>query len=357
MPAIFTLPTVTSRRLLIALVLGGAALALALGFFSPRWWLMRQPVPGSFQWSRAEGFLLQCSDPFRRDIEPALHWRLLPPLVAHTLGLRGYAPLLLPWLGALLLLTTTAHIFLQRLSSARLAFFATVPICASFAVLSSVNFLGVNDSWAWLALLLATFARPRWVLPIACLLGPWIDERFVIGLPLALIVRALDRSTAPAWSTALPLLWLAPYLAARLLAPHDASTHFFLSTHLRMSVGWLALAPFGWWMSFRAGWLAIIAAFALMPTAWRPLVLIAAFAELAVMPLIAADLSRSGVIVFPLLIWGLLALARRYPEHAPRLLGALAVAALLIPAANVVATKLDPIDSLPVELYRFLRSP
>jgi hypothetical protein len=66
-----------------------ACLALGMFFFAPQLWLMTEYQPGTFQWDRARTFLLQCEIPLRRDIEPAMHWRLLPPLVCHALHLRG----------------------------------------------------------------------------------------------------------------------------------------------------------------------------------------------------------------------------------------------------------------------------
>jgi hypothetical protein len=62
---------------------------------------MRQYMPGSFQWDRAHAFLLQCEHPLRHDVEPAMLWRLLPPLAAHALHLPGNTPLIIPWLGLL----------------------------------------------------------------------------------------------------------------------------------------------------------------------------------------------------------------------------------------------------------------
>ena len=55
----------------LALITGGCLL-LSILFFAPRLWLMRDYVPGSFQWDRAHTFLLQCEQPLRRDIERLL---------------------------------------------------------------------------------------------------------------------------------------------------------------------------------------------------------------------------------------------------------------------------------------------
>jgi len=74
------------RRLVL---ITAGSLALSVLFFAPRLWLMQHYVKGSFQWDRAHTFLAQCEQPLRRDIEPAMDWRLLPPLAAHALHLPG----------------------------------------------------------------------------------------------------------------------------------------------------------------------------------------------------------------------------------------------------------------------------
>jgi hypothetical protein len=56
----------------------------------------------------------------------------------------------------------------------------------------ATGWLGYYDSWLFLGLLTVSFSQRRWLLCSACLLTPWIDERFFIGFPLALLVRWLD---------------------------------------------------------------------------------------------------------------------------------------------------------------------
>jgi len=52
---------------------------------------------------------------------------------------------------------------------------------------------------------------------------------------------------------------------------------------------------------------------------------------------------------------GCFAFARREPARAPRLLLALGVTNLLIPAAHMTYVNIDLINALPVELFRLFR--
>ena len=73
-----------TMRTIIALF----CLALTVFFFSPRLWILAERTPGSFEWDRGLSYMRQCADPFASDLEPAMRWRLLPPLTARVLGLR-----------------------------------------------------------------------------------------------------------------------------------------------------------------------------------------------------------------------------------------------------------------------------
>jgi hypothetical protein len=349
--------SVSPRRLVF---ITAACLALSVLFFAPRLWLMRQYVPGSFQWDRAHTFLLQCQEPFRRDIEPAMQGRLLPPLVAHTLHLPGNTPLGLPWLGIIAATAYTAVLFRRRIDDWRFVAGGTLLFATTSAVLVPVDWLGINDAWVWLGLLGVAFGRARWAVPFACLLCPWIDERFLIGFPLAWLVGRHDRDTAWSWPATRDALWLLPYLALRLvLAGRDAAgsgaAHQFLDYQLQHAGKLLPLAPLGWWMGLRAAWAAVAYAGWHTPPARRWLGACTLVATVGITFILASDLSRSIAILIPVVFAGCFAYARRSPEAAPRALLILGIANLLIPAAHVVYQHMDPINPLPIELLRLLR--
>jgi len=341
---------------------GFAVLLLTVFFFSPRWWLMSSPAPGSFQWSRGLGFVAQCENPFRTDIEPALRWRLLPPLVAHHLGLRGTIAFIIPWLGVFALLSAVASWSARLLAARTSAFFLTLLVATSSAVLVPLHWLGINDAWIWFGLLAIACSRSQYALVFAALLCPWIDERFLIGLPLALWCRYQLQPSVHTRLLLASLLPAVPYIAIRLVAllnaPADAPDNAFLRHTLTEYRTWLPLAPLGWWMALRAAWPLALAAFARQsPVPLRTTAVGVALSSftLLVSAVLAADLSRSAAVILPLLVVGAVTLSAQLPSYVRLFLAVCAVANLVIPAAHIVYRKIDIVDSLPVELYRLLR--
>lgn len=338
----------------VLIALGSLTLSILL--FSPRLWLMTTEVPGSFQWSRAATFLLQCEAPLRTDVEPAMLWRLLPPGVAHLLHLPGKTPLMLPWLGVLFATIYVAVLLNRQRPDTRFVFGGTLLFATTSAVLVPVGWLGMNDAWVWLGLFAVAFGRSAWAAPLACVLCPWVDERFIIGFPLAWLAGRIERNE-PLWGRpALIALWLLPYALLRLTFDRQGTaTQFFLQNQTKESLQLLPLAPFGWWLGLRIAWVAVGYALWRGSTDRRCLLAGVLLATLTTSLLLASDLSRSVAIVSPLVLAGCFVALRRLPELAPRLVLGLGITNLLIPAAHIVHRHIDPIHPLPVELFRLLR--
>ena len=116
------------------------------------------------------------------------------------------------------------------------------------------------------------------------------------------------------------------------------------------------MAPLGWWMGLRAGWLGVGYAAFTIPGERRLAAGLVLGVTLAISLLLASDISRSAAIVSPVFVLGAFALARRNPDRAPLILLGTACANLVIPAAHVILTKIDPINPLPVEIFRLIRA-
>ena len=342
------------------LILAMASVAATLVMFSPHLWLMRHEVPEAFQWHRALTFLAQCAEPFRSDVEPAMRWRVLPPIVSSTLHLRGYFPLILPWLGVLFLTGYVSNLLAKRISNWRYILGGTLLITTTSAVLVPIGWLGINDAWVWVGLLVIAFGRSRMALILASLLCPWVDERFLIGFPLAWLVRQAESEHAFSPREVLSWIWLLPYGIIRIVLAstlvHDEASVHFLKHAVTEASAYAAFAPFGWWMGLRVGWL--LAIYALIKVGWieRGLLLTVAGATLLTMMLVASDLSRSVAILVPLVLLGCFRVAREFGSSASQIMLRLGVANLLIPAAHVIYTKIDVISPLPIELFRLFRT-
>ena len=290
-----------------------------------------------------------------------MRWRLLPALVAHGLGLRGNAPFVIPWLGVVVLVSWVATRLLGILDDWRYAVGGTLVLASTSACLVPIGWLGMNDAWVWLGLLVVAFSESRAALVSACLFAPWVDERFLIGLPLAWAVRIVSGTERlpTARSLIWPVLLVLPYAAIRIgLGGAPWAEHVersFLRDQVRTSIQSLHLAPIAWWMGLRVGWAAIVYAILSLCRTARWIVSALAAATALISLLLASDMSRSIAILCPLVMLGLIELARRRPADAPRIAVWAGVIALLIPAAHVVYHTIAPIDNLVFELVRLHR--
>jgi hypothetical protein len=195
----------------------------------------------------------------------------------------------------------------------------------------------------------------------ALLLSPWVDERFLLALPLALWARRFIVAKEPLpRELALVCACVGPYLLLRIWVSFngaDATSGVFVRQCLTDFGHWAPSAPFGWWMAWRLAWL--------LPgwAAWsswqagsvRSIIIASgtAGAGMAMATFLAADLSRSAAMLLPGMLASFVLIVRRDPVLLSGWALALAGANLLVPAAHVVSMKIALISALPVELWRW----
>jgi len=330
-----------------ALWLALATVALAVLAYSPRFENWNRGYPYSWETSRGAGFLMQSQHPFRTDVEPAIRWRLLPPLLCYAVGLRGVPALVVPWAGVLALLASTAWMLLGRAVSRVTTVLGVLLLGTTSAVIISVGWLGMNDAWVWCGLTVIALARNH---PARCgwaWLGPWIDERLLIGLPLAVLLHAklagFDTWRALLRRNRLVLCGAALYALTRVLAlafvSGDPSGGFVQWTVLHVHE-WLPNAVPGWWEGLRAAWVLVGLALIIRPHSRLPglnaALTVQAVVTVAIMVLLAADLSRSAAIMVPAAVVAACQLERDRPSLAAGIVALLLVANLAMPAATVI---------------------
>ena len=237
---------------------------------------------------------------------------------------------------------------LQRhCASWRFVLGGTLLFATTSAVIVPIGWYGMNNSWVWLGLLVIALARSPVALVAACLFCPWVDERFIIGVPLAWTGRCVYNNEQLISRTAfLVAAALVPYVALRL----GISAYFGIRTESAFLAQYLQLlASFkygylGWWMGLRAAWAPIAFLFL---TVQRPYVLAAVFLlTAAVMMALTADQSRSAAIVAPIIILGLVSIQRHYPDFAPRAAIWLGILGLILPQPT-----LGTIPSSPTTIF------
>lgn len=316
----------TVTRCLLYSVIVLAIMAVTLFFFSPRfvYWTFLDSKAGALgpEASRAQKILLQLEDPFAKIDDPSnvvIQWRLLFPLLGHYLRLPPKLYLSLPYLGCFLslsLILVQARRATESLLEASLIT-ALAASCSWFFV--STGWLGYFDSFYILGLLLITFYKPRWVLLLACLLLPWVNERFIFGLPLVMTLRAFhcghlnrERYLTFVKDIVLSAMVLSLFLLPRLFVTQDNDSvsgillnKFFFAQHLR-EVPQKVLH--GSWFGLRFAWLGVLAflvPFSRQVSRWSLaftlcIILFTIYGAIS----IAGDISRSTSLLVPVIVLG-----------------------------------------------------
>lgn len=358
------------RALLDALLL----VAVLLLIFSPPWHAFiaysRFPeVPLVAEVRRGDVLVDMVKDPFAPvtdTIHRILETRLLVPVIAHVLHLPAVAvfagPYLLSVVAVAQMLVYARRRGLNRLTSLGIVVLLTT--CGWF--ISSTGWLGYYDSALLIGLLTVAHSRPRWALWLACLLTPWLDERFILALPLAFATRWLGgvddffsqdpttRARFRAEAIAVAAL-TALYLSVRFTIAQPADPHTlpeYLAGQETLKIG-LARHLRGLWESLRFGWCGVIAGLYFLRPAgapWRWILWIGIAVTTLVSQLIANDLSRAMIFFTPFALEGLIRGGLHWAPRAKRILIPLATAACAIPTGIVVTDYVLPVKPLPTIL-------
>ena len=374
------LTRVRGAELLVATAASFAAFALVIAVFAPRLVLweftdveLEEYDPSEIK--RAIDTLHQLENPFVRITSASnrvINWRLLFPIIGHYLHLPRWAFLSLPAVGCLLVLGTVAVLVGREARSWWPAIAACVLVATTSWFFVSTGWLAYFDSWYVLGLLVAAFAPSKIAASLACLLTPWVDERFVLTLPLVVVVRDIylnkSETTPRARIRSDGLLFfvlVVPDCAVRLVAlatTQDPGSAFHLREHLAtVHDPWLL--AFGLWAGLRALWVFVVLAPVLLVAKGRPaaaaLFILATAVSLALNVPLAHDLSRSASTMVPAALLGIVLLVRWRPGAAIWPLAAALAFNLLTPAWHVIEGWSGPvrIRTIVTELDRLKHPP
>ncbi len=355
---------------------GGSVLAtlLVCYFFSPRFVLWRG-LGISEAWfypevNRAVDTLRQLQDPFVKIDNPSnavIAWRLFFPLTAHLLHFPDWLFLALPHVGCLFAVGYVIHIVWRRTGQWTLAFMAASTLASADWFFVSMGWLAYFDSWFVLGLLVVSFSSSRVCIALACLTVPWIDERFVLALPLCGVARSMFHSQGQerGWKSLLidatfVAGLLLPYVGARVLVLGSGSTDYIHKTigELGAVSSW-RLAE-GLWAGFRAAWF-YLAIFAWgiwrIGGGWRYVALTVVCAEMLLGLVIAADMSRNLAMLTPAVLVGCLLACESFPRANGRIVATVMAANLLLPASHVGWTFTVPMYYVYHELAEWQNPP
>ncbi len=262
----------TSRPL--AFALGLLACLVALLLFSPnlgRWSCFDFQVAKTLpETARARFHEQQLADPWHtptNDVSRAVAWRLLPVLPLHWLGAPFAVMAALGWAGVPALVFYAIRRGPARAGPWQILGLSLI-VATSATALTSLGWLCYFDAWWVLGLCVVLLSPRASSRVVACLLGPFVDERFVIGLPLVLLARWTHppdpQKPAEPWPVSLgPAAAVLPYLLLRLLTwqstLNEGPASYVTGRHLATlgTAGvWLGL-----WQGLRLAWLPTLAGF------------------------------------------------------------------------------------------------
>ena len=360
-----------------AIALLSALVLLAL--FSPRFVLWRGlDIPAAWfnpEVNRAVDTIPRLDHPFAAVENPsniAMQWRVLFPVIWHYLNLPVWSFLAMPHLGCLLALALIAHIALRRTGRFLTAFGVTLLSGTNAWFFVSTGWLAYFDSWFIIGLLVVSFVPSRLGLILATLLVPWVDERFVVALPLAVVVRLvylrpLDERSARALrgdvllAGAICALYATLRVSLNFFVPDANSGNYVGKTLYELRQVPIALFFRGLWSGWRAAWLFVIALpLLLLSTGRRGWALVTAAVALGTVFLglvIAADISRSMGALLTAMLAGLLLLSRQRPAIFRAALPSILVANLVLPVSHVVWAFEVPLRTVWTEVHNWRNPP
>ncbi|HZP60105.1 MAG TPA: tetratricopeptide repeat protein [Opitutaceae bacterium] len=299
--------------------------------------------------ARAKFAVMQLKHPFMRmdnHISLVLQWRLFFPLLGYALSLPPLVYLALPPLGCWLVLVYIMAVLRRHEIG--------WPDCLAVAILTatcswffvSTGWLAYFDSWWVLGLLVFVFSRPR-LAAIAVLITPWIDERFVITLPLAAMLRREYSATVSneyrvggrelGWLGILLAPWLLVRVGCFLFARDQATSDYIRDT---VGQGGFAIKYYflGLWQGIRCAWVfvGIWLGLCSQRSRWEKTGLVVIFLFTLIFNLIVAeDISRSVSILVPMILMGIILYKIHSPGRLRPVLFAACALNLLLPAAHV----------------------
>lgn len=381
-------PPAVPRRRMISWVAGVLACVLLGAAFAPDW--RAYQVGTAEAWAEARTpaerraveravlgehglrgfFVLRQTEDLATPIDDPNHhivrWRVLFPLVGRVLQLPGGVTLGLAPAGCLALCVALAFAGWRRLPPAARGpgqlLGLGVVAGATAPVFASLGWPGYYDAWVAAGLVLVAHAERRGLVLLACGLTPWVDERFVLGLPLALVVRWRSAGEAGAdWRRWLreeagwPLALTGAFAVVRLQLGGAAGAPT-LGDYLRQFV----LEPQvtvgdrlrGAWEGLRVAWILVAVAVVAPWLPGRPgggprgawLLAVAVPLTVLVGLFTAVDLARSMVLLLPVVPLGWAGAAAWAPWTRGRLAWILTGLALVLPAHHVVGRHAQAVD-------------
>jgi hypothetical protein len=165
---------------LLALFVGAAAWIFGLLVKFPQGLLTTNFFP------RLDDYLKLCANPFTRDVNPILAYRISVPIIAWALHL---PPVICTFLPILFLIFSYAIIFyvvLEHTADKKFSVLVVAGLSLTFFAHWTNRWLGFPDSFSHLVSALALISSNPFLLALYCIFGTLNDERWLFSVPFLL---------------------------------------------------------------------------------------------------------------------------------------------------------------------------
>jgi len=170
--------TTRRGRLGVALLVGTCAtLASLFWYFNPTDLLYHPPA-------RLDDFARQCAAPLTRDlVEPIIAYRIVTPIIAWLLGLRGVSGFVVQYL-ALIGALAVIHVVVRQQRGTAAGVLAAAAVASTFAAIWPLGYPGYPDAVTHLFVALALLPLGPAALMLCLTLAALNDERALMAFPL-----------------------------------------------------------------------------------------------------------------------------------------------------------------------------
>ncbi len=365
------------------LVASLTAFVIVIYFFSPRfviWEGVGLGTPISYsnpEVNRALFTLKKIETPFQFILYPppdqnfSANWRFFFPLLGHYLHIPALIFFCLPHFGCLIVLALIIHLVCKYTGNRLLALETAILMATTSWFFVSTGWLTYFDSWLVLGLLVISFSSSFWMVAFACAITPWIDERFVMTLPIACIVRGVyfnlfsQRLWKSYWRDILIICVATfPWIVFHLFIEFQGITPYPVSDHVKHLSKNILLGKVitSHWAGLRLVWIFVLLfmwyAFRPWKQRWIPAVLgIILTSEVLLLATLAGDWSRNMSTLIPAAVLGVLLLHKYSTVWAHNCVFLATVFNLLAPASHGFDTWQLPISNLNTEIEHYKNPP
>ena len=179
---------------------------------------------------RLDDYLKLCANPFARDVNSILAYRISIPILAWALQLPPIVCTFLPILFLIMSYAVVFHVISKRTGDKRFALLIVAGLSLTFFAHWTSRWLGDPDSFSHLFSALALVFSNPFLLALSCIFGTLGDERWLFSVPFLLYWHASNHAEIGKFN------WTAATRAGIGIA---AGFMFVLLIRHALTIGWL----------------------------------------------------------------------------------------------------------------------